>query len=298
MKKHIKTNGQDYVGGYFIGSEGYIPAVDFSHKLLSHKTWSYAFEKQWLFYKVWGRLLYNPNTPDQVFILDFQKRFPLIHGSELLSAYQHASRVHLRMASFHAATWDYTLYSEGFLAPKKSRGLFDGKSAFISIDEFIQHETLDPSFISIPEYVQKTLAYENISSKLKTPTALAKESLIEGQKVLEIIQNLEEETNHNSGELACELLDLKTWAYLSLYFSEKIHAGIALYMFQKTGNTALRLKAIRHLEFAASHWDHIIQFTEQHYHPFPHVSGVMFHWKEYKDQVLQDIEIAKKTIFQ
>jgi hypothetical protein len=298
IRKHIQTNGQNYVGGYFIGSEGYIPAVDFSHKLHSHKTWVYAFEKQWLFYKMWGRLLYNPDTPDLVFSLDMHKRFPLISGSELLKAYQHASRVPLRIASFHAATWDYTLYSEGFLAPKKSRGLYDGKSSFISIDEFIQHETLDPTFISIPEYVQKTMAHEDISLKLKTPTTLAKESLIDGQNVLEIIQNLEGESNNISGVLACELLDLKTWAYLSLYFSEKIHGGIALHTFRKTGNTALKWKAIRHLEFAAGHWDRIIELTDQHYHPFPHVSGEMFHWKKYKDQVLQDIEIAKKTIFQ
>ena len=29
--------------------------------------WKYAFERQWLFYKLWGRLLYDPATPDSVF---------------------------------------------------------------------------------------------------------------------------------------------------------------------------------------------------------------------------------------
>ena len=28
-----------------------------------------------------------------------------------------ASQMPLRLASFYASTWDYTLYSEGFLAP-------------------------------------------------------------------------------------------------------------------------------------------------------------------------------------
>ena len=29
--------------------------------------WKWAFERQWLFYKLWGRLLYDPTTPDAVF---------------------------------------------------------------------------------------------------------------------------------------------------------------------------------------------------------------------------------------
>ena len=35
-------------------------------KIILQKTalilpWKYAFERQWLFYKIWGRLLYNPH---------------------------------------------------------------------------------------------------------------------------------------------------------------------------------------------------------------------------------------------
>ena len=56
----------------------------------------------------------------------------------------------LRLASFHAATWDYTLYSEGFLAPFPSNGgMHDTLSAFISIDELIHHPPLDPALIPI-----------------------------------------------------------------------------------------------------------------------------------------------------
>ena len=67
IRKHIAQNTQSYVNGYFVGSEGYIPAKDVSHVESNHKTWKYAFEKQWLFYKVWGRLLYDPTTPDEMF---------------------------------------------------------------------------------------------------------------------------------------------------------------------------------------------------------------------------------------
>lgn len=65
IRKHIRTNKQEYVEGYFVGSEGYIPAVDYSHKDNSQRTWNYAFEKQWLFYHLWGRLLYDSTLSDE-----------------------------------------------------------------------------------------------------------------------------------------------------------------------------------------------------------------------------------------
>ncbi|HYX07617.1 MAG TPA: hypothetical protein VE912_12885, partial [Bacteroidales bacterium] len=45
IREHIKVNGQDYVGGYFIGSECYIPAKDIFHKPNHpHVNWKYAFQ--------------------------------------------------------------------------------------------------------------------------------------------------------------------------------------------------------------------------------------------------------------
>ena len=65
---------QDYVGGYFVGSETYIPALDY-FTAKDPVGWKYAFERQWLFYKLWGRLLYDPATPDSVFEAEFTRRY-------------------------------------------------------------------------------------------------------------------------------------------------------------------------------------------------------------------------------
>ncbi len=66
IREHLRLNGHAYVGGYYIGSECYIPAVDY----LSGSGYEqrYAFDRQWLYYMVWGRLLYNPELSDAVFI--------------------------------------------------------------------------------------------------------------------------------------------------------------------------------------------------------------------------------------
>jgi hypothetical protein len=159
IREHIKTNIHDYVNGYFIGSEGYIPAVDYSAKNKSEPEWQYAFQKQWMFYAMWGRLLYDPITSDSYFESLIDHRYGRGTGAPLLRAYKKASNMPLRLASFHRSSWDYTLYSEGFIEaePSDVNGFFDRTSPFISIEEWIRHETLDPDLLSIPAYVDKKI---------------------------------------------------------------------------------------------------------------------------------------------
>ncbi|MEQ8338875.1 MAG: hypothetical protein RIA62_16065, partial [Cyclobacteriaceae bacterium] len=66
IRDFLDLNSQKYIGGCIIGSETYIPAKDYITRE-EYRTWDYAFERQWLFYKVWGNLLYDPNVPDQFF---------------------------------------------------------------------------------------------------------------------------------------------------------------------------------------------------------------------------------------
>ena len=92
IRAHIARNSDPYVNGYFVGSEGYIPAKDFSHVASDHRTWKYAFEKQWLFYMMWGRLLDDPSTPNVVFESAFEKHNGKGTGPLLLKAFVAAGR--------------------------------------------------------------------------------------------------------------------------------------------------------------------------------------------------------------
>lgn len=115
VREHIKTNTHSYLGGYFVGSETYIPAKDYFTRPGFDINWKYAFERQWLFYKIWGRLLYNAETSDEVFRNDFIRRYG--KGMDMLfEASSLAGRTPLRLTSSFDCTWDFTLYSEGFSA--------------------------------------------------------------------------------------------------------------------------------------------------------------------------------------
>jgi hypothetical protein len=305
IRKHIQVNNHEYVNGYFIGSEGFIPALDYSQKESPIKTWQYAFEKQWLFYKVWGRLLYDPETPDAVFAGAFETRYGRGVGEPMLLAYRLASNMPLRLASFHRSTWDYTLYSEGFIsaAPSSPTAQFDSASPFISIDQFIYHETLDPQLLSIPDYVSAVLAGKPVAGDMITPLALADSSEHDSRKALDLVASLRPRVHAYSGALISELDDIATWSYLGLYLADKLRAGVALEKYRKTGDTAQKQQAIAFLEKGLQHWDQVIHYTKDRYMPTPHVStqrwGEVFQefsWEQLRPQVARDIQIARDAV--
>ncbi len=156
IRQHIAQNGnkdgrQPYVGGYFVGSETYIPALDYFSAINQPVAWKYAFERQWLFYKLWGRLLYDPATPDSVFEAEFTRRYGS-KAAPLLQAFALASNTQLRLASLWDSRWDFTLYSEGFLA------LQGEETHYIGVDALINQPTMDPGYVSVADFVKTTRA--------------------------------------------------------------------------------------------------------------------------------------------
>lgn len=49
-------------------------------------------KRDWFSYRLWGRLSYNPQTPDKVFVNEMSNRYPNVNGQELFDAWTAASR--------------------------------------------------------------------------------------------------------------------------------------------------------------------------------------------------------------
>lgn len=301
IRDHINTNQNDYVQGYFIGSEGYIPAKDYSHiEPHPQKTWKYAFEKQWMFYYLWGRLLFDPNEKEVALAKEIEKRYPDIDALAFLKTYSLASKVPLNIATFYKGTWDFTLYSEGFLAPWQP-DVEDGRSPFISLNELIDHETLDKSYMNIADYATKIHANIPIDQKMTTPFELAEMTKKNCDKSLAIIDSLEKQSNDPTFQ--SEIEDLKTWCYLGFYLAEKIHAGINLKTYRLSADVKDQEAALNHAQKALQNWEKIVELTETRYQLMPYVMMTHpenrwpdfkgFHWKNYLKEVQYDIEHIK-----
>jgi hypothetical protein len=293
VREHVADNHADRpaVDGYVIGSEGYIPAAEYAHRTHRHRTWQYAFQRQWLFYATWGRLLYDPEVPDATFEALFDQRYRPGVGADLLEGYRAAGDVPEAIASFHAGTWDYTLYSEGFLALAQSLGAHDGEP-FISVDELIDHETLDSSLLSISDYLDG--AEDGV-----TPPELAdsvEESARGAQSAADAVAA---ELDTHPGALACELADLRAWGHLGQYFAAKLRGAVALARFRRTGEAEARARAVARLKTALEHWDDLVAVTEPHYREVPYArdfDGEMtFSWARFREAAARDVEIAREA---
>jgi hypothetical protein len=302
IREHIRMNNHPYVDGYFIGSEGYIPAADYSYASgHPHKTWDYAFQKQWMFYYLWGRLLFEPDLSDERLARELEYRYPQSSGTKLLEAYTLASRVPLTLATFYRSTWDFTLYSEGFLAPWTT-GYDDGRSPFISLEELVRHETLDPHWMSIESYVEAMRSGTPLEENMVTPPELAMHLKIQCDRALAVIYQLREPGIDPT--LESELDDLETWCFLGSYLADKINAGVALQMYRLTGDETHRQQCIQYLQQGVLHWKEVIRLTEIRYRPMPYVSMGhpdqkwpdfnSFHWMDFLDEVERDVQYVKR----
>ena len=291
IRKHIAENAQaDYVGGYLIGSETYIPALDYFTAVKEPVDWTWAFQRQWLFYKLWGRLLYDPKTPDKVFQAEFKRRYRS-KGDHLLQAYALASNTQLCLACLYESKWDFTLYSEGFLS------LQDDTTKYISVDRLIEQPTMAPEYVSVKDYVERTLKGKTFGDDRITPDKLADILEKDNHEALHLVENIDISENTS---LMYEVADVKVWAYLGLHLAEKLRGAIALQTFRLQGR--LQDEAIEHLRNALKYWDKVIEITRPNYKDMrlTHYNGNFFtandnnffHWALIRDQVKKDVVIA------
>lgn len=305
IREHIRKNNKPYVNGYYIGSEGYIPAYEYFTKSDIGRTWQYAYERQWLFYSLWGRLLYDESTPDLVFEEQFNRKYRLDNGKQMLRAFTLASRMPLRLASFYSGTWDYTLYAEGFMAPviPNGYGYDDHRSLFISIDELIDHKVLDPRYVPIKTFAELKHSGKTISQNQLSPLDLAKELETDADTVSALLTKLRRDTTRFSAEYNQELDDLQVWTLLSNYFSYKLKAGVALQMHRLGGEPSERESAIRWLEKCHGYWMKIAEVTDRNYeevayfreNPQKDSDSDYFSWRKYLKETQHDIDIARTS---
>jgi hypothetical protein len=302
VRAHIKTNSQPYCGGYFVGSETYIPAVDYFTQTTKPVSWRYAFERQWLFYKIWGRLLYNPSTPDALFQAEFNLRYGE-SGNDLLEAYSLAGTVPLYLGSSFDFGWDFTLYSEGFLALNKASGNVE----YISVNRQIDQPVTDPDYVSVKDYVSALAAGETFDTTTRvTPLVLAdmlEKNCTEALAIAELIDFTDNES------LMYEVTDVKIWSNLGLSFAEKLRGAVALQTYRTEGGEENKETAVRHLKEALRYWDEVVTLSRPIYKDMPLVhyseqkgttpaqnDKLRFHWEKVRPEVANDVVIAQQAV--
>jgi hypothetical protein len=221
-------------------------------------------------------------------------------GVKMLQAYSLASKVPQYIASFYKGTWDFTLYSEGFLAAWPN-GYDDGKSPFISIEELIKQKTLDKGLLSISDYCRQVHEGLPPGDEIITPLELAATVQENCSFAMNLLADLRDPGNDPA--LVSELDDLETWCHLGYYFASKLLAGVSLETYQLGHHSVDKEEALDYLELCVGHWRDVIKLTSERYRPMPYVSMghreqrwpdfTAFHWELLLDDVKADQEYVR-----
>ncbi len=293
IRQHIALNGtQDYVGGYFVGSESYIPALDYFTATKDPVDWKWAFERQWLFYKLWGRLLYDPRAPDALFQSEFTRRYGK-RGDNLLRAYSLASNTQMRLASLYDSRWDFTLYGEGMLA------LQGEYTNYIGVDALIRQPTMDPAYVSVSDYVKAVQAGESFGDDRFTPLKLADLLQRDCLEAIGLVRGIDTAGN---AALMYEVADVRIWSSLGLHLAEKLRGAVALATYRATGDEKMKQKAVRHLQGSVANWNLLTATARPIYRDMKlaHYNGNsfdanpdnLFHWDRIRAEVARDVDVA------
>jgi len=218
-----------------------------------------------------------------------------------LDAYALAGTTPLRLASSFDFTWDFTLYSEGFLALNTSGPT--RRVEYISVDRQIKQPPIDPDYVSVLEYVKTISSGGSFDKNRITPPVLISMLERDCNKALDVVKGID---TSNDQSLFQEVGDVKVWANLGLYFAEKLKGAVALQTYRVKGGEENKRSAVEHLENALQFWDVVISITRPLYNDMPLVhyseqdgkswkenDHLRFHWELIRPDVAKDVEIAK-----
>src|SRR5207245_1224572 len=113
----------------------------------------YAFEQQWTWYALWGRLAYNPDASQSILWAEFHSRFGRDPGEFIYQVLQNAGRIVPTLYAFHSlGTGLRDQAPELEIANRRDRTQSAG-----DIRDFLRVGPLDPQVIASPlQWAERT----------------------------------------------------------------------------------------------------------------------------------------------
>ena len=282
--EYIKGMKKPYVRGFYWGSDGYLWAEDFQHVDFKHKEWKYDFQKHWYQFELLGRLTYNPDLSQDIWINKFKERFAQ-WGEEMFYLMKAASRIIPAVNRLFWINYDFEWHPESLLAVE----------GFKTVIDFMNGKPMpDIGTVGIREFVEACIKGETVQGE--TPENILDILRESAEYLSEKIESLENSIprDYLGGELLCTLLDLKAWKELGTYYYLKFKAAMNLVRYEYNGDENLKADAIDNLESAVRAWENLSYIWSTHYMPYKMARvKLLFGYPYYIDDVKRDIELAK-----
>lgn len=236
-----------------------------------YRSGEYEFERYWHFYQVWGRVSYNPETPEEVWAKEFEKRFGAA-GPALMRGMHEASAVLPRIV---ASAYRYQLFptTRGWAEMMRQGDL----------PQFADLEGSDIEQFMSPREAARNRIDPTPSSR-RRPEETSRWFAEKAERILEAAGTAESSGSNLSGEALAALADLKILAWLAKYYSARLPAAVSYNIYRDTKDPAALGGAIAGERDAVTAWREIVRSAADVYAsdlPFG-VRAVGFprHWSE------------------
>lgn len=291
VRAYIKGMIKPYVKGFYWGADGYLWGNDFQHVEHGHKTWKYDYERHIFQFQLWGRLSYDPETSDDVWVHLLKSHYGPVHAPLFLEGLRSASSVIPAVNRLFWIDYDFQWHAESCLSEV---------SGFKTILDFVNAVPMPGvGVMSISDYARAE--HEDRAEKLseayrETPADIVKLLQDAADQTERVAIKLSKELGELCcGHAACTLHDLSAYVEMSRYYACKFKASLELNRFKLNKDIHHKDEAIALLEQATIHWEKLGYYWSLHNKPYlmARVKRT-FGYPYYLDDVRADIELARR----
>lgn len=255
-----------------------------------YRYYDYEFERYWHFYRVWGRLTYNPKADPDVWTREFDNRFGPQAGPNVMKGLHLASNVLPRIV---AASYRYQNFPT-------TRGWAE-MSRQGSLMQYADEDGSDiQQFMNVRDEAKSIVS--GTDTAMRRPEETSQWFATTADAILDQVAQAEKKIGSRANnEFRSTVTDLKILAELSRFHSWRLLAGVEYNLYKQTGNLAGFDDAIAAERHALKSWKQMVDAAGDVYSQNlafgVHAVGFSRHWKEEYSLLGRDFEqlLAERT---
>ena len=248
----------------------------------SYRYYDYEFERYWAFYRMWGRLMYNPQTAPEVWQTEFEARFGPETGVHMMKALEAASRVLPRIVA-GAYRYQYFPTTRGWAEMNHQD----------SLPKFATAENSDIQQFENPRDEARSIL-QDADTPMRRPQETSRWFAQKASEVSSEISLAEKAIGARPGnEFLSTTADLRILAGLARYYAARLPAAVAYSVYKESGDTTAFDQAITGEKGAVEAWRGIAAAAGDIYNDHlafgARAVGFRQHWSEELALLEQDL---------
>ena len=248
---------------------------------VDHDYYDWEYERYWFFYELWGRIGYNHDLGDDLWLKKLASRFGEEAAPHIIKAYKESSQVMSYLISHHMDDPNMYIWLE-----LDTGGTIDFFSGITPGEKTLFLNGRDYASNRVKGVLSAKISPFGAASDLEGFADRCEQALSEADGIESLKENK---------EYLFTRLDMTALSALARYNSKKIQASAHLCLFYETGDYSVLREARRYAEEGLEMWKALIAITEPFYYEKLHFGPSGGHWKDNLPLVEYDLARIEKV---